>query len=760
MNYFDSAFGLLADAAVKGVLILALAEMVLLPLVHASAATRHVVRMASLMAVLILPLALWWAPAASKPIWTISTDRAAGNELALTLTLGTGESAKAINTPPAESTFSKSEPRKATLVVRPEWAWGAVCLWMAGVLGALVPFIIGLHERRQLAKSAASSRCEEWKALLAECRRQLQIGRSVRLVESQDEIVPITWGTLRPVILLPSCAHWWSDERVRLTLLHELAHVQRWDCLAQSLALIVCALHWFNPLAWRMARAMRLDREQACDDLVLGNNGRASSYAEHLVEIASGLRALRASSGVPMARRSQLEQRVSALLATRSRRVPGGLICCAIAISTVMIVTVVAAQKTEFSAKEKVLREKQLSTLKEFSARKEHQAEILVRQNKEEFFPEFREFFSAAKAGDWQTVTNMYVDFRHRHSQYSGAVDDLPHTPYWQTVLEVCLAYADVTWGQPEHVQFAIDGFLKSIPAGAIYFGGTDPGRGFPTAFSRDHQAADPFFTITQNALADSTYLKYLQLMYGRRLYVPSEEDSQNSFAEYVKGATQRFRDGQLKPGENVSVSENRTSVSGQTAVMGINALLARIIFDKNPDREFYIEESFPLDWMYPYLVPTGQVMRITREPLASLSGEVIKKDTDYWNVRLDRFLGTRIREDLSTKDFLAFVERVYVKHELPRRADPKFFANDWAQRAFSKWRSGIAGVYAWRATSASDPSERARMAKVAEHALRDAYALCPNNHEVERRYTEFLRESGREPEATLVSETSSEIAQ
>ena len=78
-------------------------------------------------------------------------------------------------------------------------------------------------------------------------------------------------------------------------------------------------------------------------------------------------------------------------------------------------------------------------------------------------------------------------------------------------------------------------------------------------------------------------------------------------------------------------MSNGRLQVSGQVAVMEINGLLAKIIFDKNPDREFYIEESFPLDWMYPHLEPHGLIMKINRQPLAGLSDEIIQKDNDYW---------------------------------------------------------------------------------------------------------------------------------
>jgi hypothetical protein len=61
-------------------------------------------------------------------------------------------------------------------------------------------------------------------------------------------------------------------------------------------------------------------------------------------------------------------------------------------------------------------------------------------------------------------------------------------------------------------------------------------------------------------------------------------------------------------------------------SVMEINALLVRIIFDKNQGHEFYIEESYPLDWMYPYLSPHGLIFQLKSKPLAELSGTEVQK--------------------------------------------------------------------------------------------------------------------------------------
>ena len=123
-------------------------------------------------------------------------------------------------------------------------------------------------------------------------------------------------------------------------------------------------------------------------------------------------------------------------------------------------------------------------------------------------------------SGDWQTVTNMNASFQQRHPQYSHPrhhTDVRLRTSYWGTVLEICLAYSAVAECEPIYTHLAEGGIIDSIPPGSIYFGGTDPGRGLPTAFIKSQPDADPFYVFTQNALADGTYLEYLQRTYGEQ---------------------------------------------------------------------------------------------------------------------------------------------------------------------------------------------------------------------------------------------------
>lgn len=138
------------------------------------------------------------------------------------------------------------------------------------------------------------------------------------VVISADVNVPMVTGVLRPAIVLPPDALDWPAEDLALALLHERAHVARRDVPKQWAASIVCALYWFNPLVWIVARTMASDREHAVDAMVLEGGARASSYAALLVRVAvrADEAALLEAFHAPAVGRADLARRVEAVLAT------------------------------------------------------------------------------------------------------------------------------------------------------------------------------------------------------------------------------------------------------------------------------------------------------------------------------------------------------------------------------------------------------------------------------------------------------------
>jgi hypothetical protein len=225
-----------------------------------------------------------------------------------------------------------------------------------------------------------------------------------------------------------------------------------------------------------------------------------------------------------------------------------------------------------------------------------------------------------------------------------------------------------------------------------------------------------------------------------------------------------------LKPGEDIKLNEaGKVQASGQVAVMAINARLVKIIFDKNPNREFYIEESFPLDWMFPYLEPHGLIMKINREPLAELSDEIIQKDQAYWQGRVNEWLGNWLTEETPVKTVAEFAEKIYVRKDLSGfTGDPGFIRDNYAPKMFSKWRDAIGGVYASRlgAGPVELPSEyepkiesaKQALVRAADYAFKQAFAICPSSPETVFRYVNFLLKQGRKPDALLVAQTAATI--
>ncbi len=395
-----------------------------------------------------------------------------------------------------------------------------------------------------------------------------------------------------------------------------------------------------------------------------------------------------------------------------------------------------------------------VAQLKQFVAEKEAQANASTNK-----MPgEFKRFFAAAEGGNWIVVSNMFYDLARRNGQFESSGEpewQLRGTP-WEAVKEIWGGFDAFGEGDEKYSAAFGRDIIASIPPGSIYFGGTDPGRFVVTAMCRSQVGGDPFFVLSQNPLADGTYLDYLRDMYGDKIYIPTGEDSQRCFQEYTEDVTRRQQENQLKPGEDVHKDANgQIQVSGHLAVMEINALLVKTIFDKNTNQEFYIEESFPLDWMYPQLEPHGLIFKLDRQPMTKLPDEVVQKDHEYWAKYVQPMIGDWLHDDTSIAEVAAFAEKTFARHDFSGfKGDPRFIQNAYSHKMFSKLRSSIAGLYGWRVSHAADPADKERMAREADFAFRQAWALCPYSPEAVYRYVNFLVAQNRVKDAVLVAET------
>ena len=194
-----------------------------------------------------------------------------------------------------------------------------VVIWMAGVLAVVGRLVVGLVAVAWMSRRTVRVVDAPWLPLAVELASELGITRRLTFLESPGASMPMASGIFKPSVLMPEDANRWPLERLRIVLLHELAHVKRRDCLTHVIVQLACALYWFNPLAWIAARHVRTERERACDDLVLACGTRGPDYADELLEIARVMRggrypALLAGATLAMAHRSQLEGRLIAIL--------------------------------------------------------------------------------------------------------------------------------------------------------------------------------------------------------------------------------------------------------------------------------------------------------------------------------------------------------------------------------------------------------------------------------------------------------------
>lgn len=190
-------------------------------------------------------------------------------------------------------------------------------VWLVGCALSLASLAIAALRLRRLVRTAAPVRDPEWRREAAALRHRLGLRGDIRLLSGEAVATPMTGGWWRPVILLPASAATWSPERRAVVLAHELTHVRRRDALRQLIRRAVLALYWFHPLAWITSRHATLASEKACDEEVLALGARPSDYARHLLFLATGLPRGPRALALPIVHPSQLERRITSILARR-----------------------------------------------------------------------------------------------------------------------------------------------------------------------------------------------------------------------------------------------------------------------------------------------------------------------------------------------------------------------------------------------------------------------------------------------------------
>jgi beta-lactamase regulating signal transducer with metallopeptidase domain len=338
------------DLTVRSTLLLAAAFLVVATLRRAPAAARHLVWATALAGLLVLP-----ALPAVVPSWTIAVPAAALPSVAgvrppeaqtpsrvATAAPAEAAPAEAIG-PTAEGVTTERTPIVRARTDGSTWLWWALwSLWGLGAALVISRVGVGMWRLHSALRATQLINDPAWTALADRVAHRFGVGRPIGLHRGSAGVVPVTSGILRPVIILPADADDWDLERRRLVLTHEIAHVRRLDVLTHIVGQIAVALFWFHPLVWVAAARMRLERERACDDLVLAAGVRPSRYAEDLLELAQTLggESVPAAAALAMARRTELEGRLLAILDGAISRRPLGWprIASAMAVAAVAIV--------------------------------------------------------------------------------------------------------------------------------------------------------------------------------------------------------------------------------------------------------------------------------------------------------------------------------------------------------------------------------------------------------------------------------------
>ncbi len=333
-----------ADVVIKatGILLAAWALCAIMP--SAPSSRRHLIWFLSLASVLLMPvlctvLPEWrllpnWATTAPRSFQQVSAEigRAdaparfapgsvdSGPSQILKTSDFTVESQKTATLSP--STIAPPVSSKPSLSPILSFGRVMIALWAMG-LGLLLFRIVLAHiSLWRLAARSTIVTDGEIAGLFEEASRDLRLRRRATLLMSDDRSMPMTWASLRPKILLPADALDWSHDRLRMALLHELAHVKRWDAATQLFGQLTCAVFWFHPLAWLASRGLLREQEQAADDLVLSSYDRPADYASFLLDVARmiGARKSLIPGSIAMARQATLENRLKAVLDGRRRR--------------------------------------------------------------------------------------------------------------------------------------------------------------------------------------------------------------------------------------------------------------------------------------------------------------------------------------------------------------------------------------------------------------------------------------------------------
>ncbi len=359
--------------------------------------------------------------------------------------------------------------------------------------------------------------------------------------------------------------------------------------------------------------------------------------------------------------------------------------------------------------------------MKQFARSRREVMRAMAKQKGIEIPELVERYFDALESGDWAQIKAAFdaVNGGEANAGFGSgripAVRDL-----WAPIIDAYGVAEQVhLWPAQKLLDYG-HAVLDSLRPGMVYIGGTDEGRWVPTLMNETSDG-ERRIVITQNALADGTYLEYVRFLYGDRFAAITPDDSKRAFDDYMADARKRLAHDQefpdepkqVRPGEQVKTVDGHVQVSGTVAVMDINERSLRLLMEKNPDLSFALQESFPLKGTYTDAAPLGPIMELRAQDQAAFTPERAAQSVDYWR---------GVAEQL--------------------RAQPDDSSELTALKSFSKLAVGQANLFAERG-----------LPETAEQTYRIAREILPNNTDATTGLAELLARTGRADEGRALLE-------
>jgi len=326
---FDSWLGIVLNTTVQGSVIIGAAIIVTVFWRNASASVRHCIAAFALVSLLIVPVTSVLMPSWGISLFTISYSVPAVPHVYIGQPSAyTGETQAVIisnEVSDIEIPVSSAPLYRATILSdilttakHIHWSVFLFLVWLSGVIYLLIRLLRSLLKIRFLTADARMLSGEQ----LTDCKRRIVLDKNIELAENASAVIPMTVGWRKPIILVPVGFTEWNAKQRESIFLHELAHIKRNDCLTTALAVGAYIINWFNPLVWWTLHQFYLEREKACDDIVVSSGTKPAEYAGHLLELIRTTAGAKLSPAIMafVAYNSFIPKRFSALFNTKVRR--------------------------------------------------------------------------------------------------------------------------------------------------------------------------------------------------------------------------------------------------------------------------------------------------------------------------------------------------------------------------------------------------------------------------------------------------------